>query len=185
MPNWCNNHLTISHTDPAMIDRVVKAWEKKEFLQEFIPVPQALIDTVAGHPTDEVKDADNQAKYGYANWYSFRVNEWGTKWDVGYDSDYENHPRRDGENTVFLYFDSAWSPPTSAYEKLVDMGFIIDAYYYEGGMGFYGHFFGDSTSINDDYYEFTRVADISPEFLERFGIEDMDEELDEADEVQE
>ena len=100
MPNWCNNELNISHTDPAMIDRVVKAWERGQFLQEFIPVPQALIDTTAGHPTDEVKDADNQAKYGYTNWYSFRVNEWGTKWDVGYNEDYDNEAQQIGRAHV-------------------------------------------------------------------------------------
>jgi hypothetical protein len=185
MPNWCNNHLTISHTDPAMIDRVVKAWGTHQFLQEFIPVPQALLDTTAGYPTDEAKDADNKDKHGYANWHDFRVNEWGTKWDVGYDEGYDNHPRRDGENSVFLYFDSAWSPPIKAYEKLVDMGFIIDAHYFEGGCAFYGHFFGDHDGINEDYHEFTKTAEIPPEFCERFGIEDMDEEPNEADEIEE
>lgn len=183
MPNWCNNELLISHTDRTMIDRVVKAWERGQFLQEFIPVPQALIDTTAGSPTDEVKDADNQAKYGYANWYSFRVNEWGTKWDVGYNEDYDNEARRVGENSVFLEFDSAWSPPLKAYEKLVDMGFIIDACYFEGGMGFCGDFFGDCDGIKEDYHEFTKVSDIPAKFREKFGI--LDEEPNQADEIEE
>ena len=39
MPNWCNNELTISHHDKAMIDRAVKAWNTGKFLDEFIPVP--------------------------------------------------------------------------------------------------------------------------------------------------
>ena len=150
-------------------------------MQEFIPVPQALIDTTAGSPTDEVKDADNQAKYGHANWYSFRVNEWGTKWDVGYNEDYDNEARRLGENTVFLHFDSAWSPPISAYEKLVDMGFVIEAYYFEGGMGFCGDFYGDDKGVRDDYYEFKKASDIPPALRKKFGVEEPNE----ADEVQE
>jgi hypothetical protein len=39
MPNWCNNNLTLSHDDPAMIQRAFDALERQEFLQEFCPVP--------------------------------------------------------------------------------------------------------------------------------------------------
>ena len=69
MPNWCSNRLTLTHTDPAMIDRAVTAYEQGRFLDEFIPVPQELRDTVASPGTsDEQLVAQrnaNVAKYGY------------------------------------------------------------------------------------------------------------------------
>ena len=87
MPNWCNNRLTLTHTDPAQIDRAVRAFKEGHFLAEFIPVPQELRDTVASPGTsDEELVAQRNAnveKYGYPDWWAFCVNEWGTKWDIG------------------------------------------------------------------------------------------------------
>jgi len=152
MPNWCNNTVTISHTDPAMIERVREAFNKGALLQEFIPCPQDLIDTVSGSVGDgqdalEAKQAANREKYGYATWYEHNINEWGTKWDVGADG----QPAIDNDtNTLVLNFDSAWAPPIQAYEKLFYMGFKILAYYYEPGMAFAGIF----EDGQDEYYEY-------------------------------
>ena len=44
-------------------------------------------------------------------------------------------------------FESAWSPPIYAYEKLQALGFQVTAYYWEPGMGFCGRFDSDG-----DYY---------------------------------
>jgi hypothetical protein len=63
------------------------------------------------------------------------VGEWGTKWDVGGDGQSDIHP--DGK-MLHTSFDSAWSPPINAYDKLVELGFGVEAMYYEGGMGYAG-----------------------------------------------
>jgi hypothetical protein len=59
------------------------------------------------------------------DWYSFNVREWGTKWDVAVSSDdehpetYMEGPTENGENLVVYYnFNTAWSPPFPALEKL-------------------------------------------------------------------
>jgi hypothetical protein len=110
-----------------------------EFLSEFIPVPEDL-SIVAGRVGDDEdqKQKDlvaqmevNVAKHGYANWYDYCVNEWGTKWDVGCEG-YAVQPEADGR--MCIGFDSAWAPPILAMEKMVDMGFSIRLYYYEPGM---------------------------------------------------
>ena len=158
MPNWCNNNLTLTHEDPAMIKRAYDALERGEFLEEFIPVPQQLkiVAGFVGDPVEQAKlEADTQRnieKYGYGNWYDYCVNEWGTKWDVGGDGQ-EVDITEDG-TTLSTYFDSAWAPPTNAYEKLQDMGFGIEAMYYEPGMGFAGKWDHGS----DDYYEFGSMS---------------------------
>ena len=154
MPNWCNNTVTISHTDPAMIERVREAFNKGALLQEFIPVPKELMETVSGSVPEgaerdahEAQMATNRATHGYKDWYDWCVNEWGTKWDVGADG----QPAIDNDtNTLVLNFDSAWAPPIQAYEKLFYMGFNILAYYYEPGMAFAG-IFEDGA---DEYYEY-------------------------------
>ena len=175
MPNWCNNNLTLQHEDPAMIKRAADALERGEFLEEFIPVPEQLkiVAGSVGDPVEQAKlEADtkrNQEELGYSNWYDFQVNEWGTKWDVGGDSQTDIHP--DGK-MLHTYFDSAWSPPIAAYEKLTAMGFTVGAMYYEGGMAYAG-VWEDGV---DDYYDLggmnsQRVIDELPvELDEAFGI---------------
>lgn len=159
MPNWCGNHLTLTHENPEMITRAITAFKQERLLNEFIPQPADTGDS----------------------WYVWCVDNWGTKWDVG---------RKDGDgitssdsNSVSFDFDSAWSPPIRAYEKLMQQGFDVHATYYEPGNNFVGEFDG-----SDDCYEIPEtadeVADEIPKHLdEEWGISeymrDCEEELEE------
>jgi hypothetical protein len=174
MPNWCNNSVVLKHNDPAMIERARNAFNGEGLLQEFIPVPQALRDTVSGSMGEDKREAHeaqqkaNVEQYGYANWYDFCVNEWGTKWEIGADG----NPAQDIPGGLMLGFDSAWSPPIAAYEKLLEMGFEIEAMYYEPGMAYAGVW----DNGHDDYYEYggldsAGIAETLPaELDEAFGI---------------
>jgi hypothetical protein len=174
MPNWCNNSVEIYHDDPAMIERVRKAFNDGALLNEFIPVPEDLRNIVAGSvPVAEeaehkLKEEFNRITYGYTNWYDFCVNEWGTKWDIGADG----NPAQDIPGGLMLGFESAWAPPCAAYEKLTEQGFRIRAMYFEPGMAFAGIW----EDGNDDYYEYggmdsTQIAEeLPPELDEAFCI---------------
>ncbi len=151
MPNWCNNDLILKHADEAQIDKALAAFKEGKLLDTFVPVPPELKETMAGHYGDPYKDELhkftqqlNIKYFGYANWYDFAVAEWGTKWDIG-GSD-ASIIQRDA-NTIEMSFESAWSPPIGAYEKLQALGFNVTGYYWEPGMGFCGRF--DSEG---DYY---------------------------------
>ena len=159
MPNWCNNSVTLRHKDPAMIERAHKALAEGKFLQEFIPCPQELTDTVAGfmgedkRAAHEAQQAANIEKYGYRDWYDWQVAHWGTKWDVGGD---DGLIQKLDANTLEASFDSAWSPPCAAYEALIEQGFYIKAFYDECGMCFCGVWEGDKENgFFDDYYEYS------------------------------
>ena len=174
MPNWCNNNLTLTHEDPAMITRAKEALDRGEFLNEFIPVPKDLQITSgylgSGDEQKELerKTAENREKYGYGNWYDYCVGEWGTKWDVGGQGQSDIHP--DGK-MLHTAFDSAWSPPINAYEKLVEMGFGVEAMYYEGGMGYAGAFSnGADEELVLDGMSADEVEQNYPELDECFGI---------------
>ena len=179
MPNWCENTIEISHKDPAMLDRVVQGQEG--LLMEFLPTPKALVETVAGfmgedkRAAHEAQQARNIAEYGYKDWYDWNVANWGTKWDFSLDS-----VERTSPNTVKASFDSAWAPPTTAYEKLIELGFHIKAYYYEPGMAFCGCWEGDTENgFFDDYAEYggetskTVREAIGVELDEMFGISEQ------------
>ena len=174
MPNYCNNYIELAHEDPAMINRACAAMARDEFLNEFIPVPEDLkiVSGRVGADDDENQRAlvaqqeSNLAKHGYKDWYDWCVNEWGTKWDTGTQG-YEVKPESDGR--MCIGFDTAWSPPIQAMEKLCDLGFSVRLMYYEPGMGFCGIW----EDRDDDYYD---IGGMSSQQV----IDDVPEELDEC-----
>ena len=179
MPNWCNNSLTLEHKDSAMVQRAYDALREGKFLQEFIPCPQDLIDTVAGFKGEDEREAheaqqrNNIKNHGYKDWYDWQVAHWGTKWDVGGD---DGMVEMTSPNTLQASFDSAWAPPVSAYEKLCAMGFEIKAYYNETGMAFCGVVTGDEEFFDDEYFEYGEESSetvrdaIGEELDDYFGI---------------
>ena len=177
MPNWCNNYLELEHEDPAMIERAKRAFAEGKLLEEFCPVPKDL-HVVAGRvgndeDPEQIKleedTARNIATHGYANWYDYCVNEWGTKWDVGGEGDQAS---QDSPTDLCMNFDSAWAPPIAAMEKFQDLGFKVKLVYWESGMCFAGIF----DENGDDYLDYTdmtadEVAEsINPELDECMNI---------------
>ena len=192
MPNWCANSVVLKHKDPTFIARARAAAEKDGLLNEFIPVPKDLKETIAGSFGDteeqkqlEIQEAYNIKNYGYSNWYDFCVNEWGTKWDV---ESYEGENTQVEQGVLQFGFDSAWSPPIGIYEELIQQGYDVRAYYYEPGMGYVGKW---DNGI-DDCIEYSNetsatVRDvIGDELDDMYGIsESMAEYEDDAEEVTE
>ena len=189
MPNWCSNNLVLTHEDPAMIQRAYDALERGEFLSEFIPVPEEL-KIVAGMVSDpdaqkklEEDTARNLEQFGYGNWYDYCVGEWGTKWDVGEQGASDIHPEG---RMLHTSFDSAWAPPVNAYEKLVDLGFGVEAMYYEGGMAYAGTW----SDGCDEYVDLSGMSadDIEQNYAELdecFGISECMREYEEPEELSE
>ena len=124
MPNWCNNEMTITHADPYMVQRAADAWNRGEFLSDFIPEPKYIEPSEGGGQMPD--------------WWHWRIANWGVKWDLGKGKYNEEAEVQNGSFSVG--FESPWSPPVEAYKKLVEMGFKIEAYYFEGGIGFCGQY---------------------------------------------
>ena len=189
MPNWCQNIVTLTHKDAGQIQRVKKAFEQGELLQEFAPVPEALKITSSPGTDDAALTAlyeANQAEYGYSTWYDYCVGVWGTKWDVGGEHAFsEINDPVEGIHSITFHFDSAWAPPTGVYAFMEDKGFNVQAYYYEGGMQFAGIY----TNGNDDYYQSWGDAQgaedqLPAELNDTFAISE-NQEMWEADSVDE
>ena len=138
MPNWCYNAVTMSHDDTSKIDALEKVLqdEKGEPFQHLRPNPTGEWD------------------------YGWSCENWGTKWDVSV-QDWE----RDGDNTITMNFDSAWSPPVTLYEYLESEGWSVRAMYHEPGMGFAGKF----EDGYDDYYDY--------DYTDRDQVENLPEDI--------
>ena len=144
MPNWCDNHISITGPNSVM-DKLEKVIQTEEGLLQFmLPMPKELADTTAPFPKDATPEQKAQRiknldKYGFDNWYDWRNEHWGTKWDVneyyGFDRQYIN----DDESQISVGFSSAWGPPLQAFQEFIDKHpVILEARYYEPGCDFMG-----------------------------------------------
>ena len=173
MPNWCNNYLVLEHEDPAMIERAKTAFANGKLLEEFCPVPASL-HIVAGRVGDkdspeqielEAQEKANLEAHGYATWYDYCVNEWGTKWDVGGEGDQAS---QDSPTDIRMNFDSAWAPPIAAMEKFQDLGFKVKLVYWESGMCYCGLF----DENGDDYLDY---SDMTADEVDKVINDEVDE----------
>lgn len=180
MPNWCSNFVAI--TGPKeRIAEIKDAYDRGEFCESVIPVPQPLKDAVADGSVDE----ELVKEFGYANWYDFCVNRWGTKWDFGGDGGADLD---DNGECLTISFESAWSPPVGVYEELDLEGLKIEACYYEPGCGFCGMYTSES---GDDCYDISnmtadQVANMIPQELDDcMGITESMREYEDPEELSE
>jgi hypothetical protein len=117
-----------------------------------IPMPQEL--AICEDLTPEQK-AERIAKYGYDNWYDWRFENWGSKWDAQ-----EPYITED-ENGLTINFDTAWSPAIP-YIKQVALMFpdlIFDLYFMETGEWFAGRVFAKGEEVEEQYGEPMQVDD--------------------------
>ena len=157
MPNWCDNQVTITGPN-SVIDKIEKIVTEEKYNQGLLdfmyPMPKELDDTTADGSTGPAQE-EMLAKHGHSDWYSWRTDNWCTKWEVNefYGVD------RQGD-TISFAFSSAWAPPTGAYthfitsmaEKNLDVS--LKAYYYEGGCDFAGCWDnGDDECISPSDYK--------------------------------
>ena len=165
MPNHTDNRVTLHHKDSQQIDMIynIMNTEDTPLCQTLIPMPKELEGT-AGFDEN-----------GVTGWYKWRLDNWGTKWDV-YDAQCDYFDA----NTLRLYFDTAWSPPMRIYEKLTDMGFEVTARYLDEGWGYIGEYVnGDDWCTND----VESVAEHYPELDEEFGISERIAEYQDEEDV--
>jgi hypothetical protein len=141
MPNWVFNHLTVKG-DSKDID-VVKAQLNSPYSREhnsWNPKTQTLDTATTTYsnpvfafwnivrPTDlytyaqqSDPNADPKVPWSGDNWYDWNIRNWGCKWDVAIS---DNEDFRDTsmdelkDGGVQYNFDTAWSPPSEAIEKL-------------------------------------------------------------------
>jgi len=166
MPNWCNNSITI--TGPVDIIKPLyeqacsDADDETGLLDAMHPMPKELHDTTS--PSDE------------DNWYNWRVENWGTKWEVSSEG-LEFEDNGDGTACLTGWFDSAWAPPINAYNHYLDRmegAITLEASFYEPGMDFAGFYTdGDLEEIDDLHSEYKLPEDERSDLYKR-----LDEEYD-------
>ena len=139
MPNWCNNSINIQ----GSTETVKTLWDEANqegsgLLNAMKPMPKELDGTTSPSPRE---GTPQPLVDGHDNWYSWRVDNWGTKWDIDpKDVGLEFTDNGDGTAQISGWFESAWAPPIQAYDAFLDDmdGCSLTADYHEPGMDFAG-----------------------------------------------
>lgn len=159
MPNWCDNSLYIEapKEDIAAIKAAIAMQDSDE---------QGLLNHLRSQP----EYGNNDDSGVLPDWYNWRVDNWGTKWEV--------HAEITGEteNSLYLHFDSAWSPPLEALRHWMEQSEdrIVDLRYIEWGMMFCGILTNDEDLLYNIPDTVAGVEQLIPEELDdTFGISDM------------
>lgn len=188
MPNWNYNDLLLNHKDKEMINRVFNCIENKSFFDEFAEVPKGLktmeqMSELFFYNHEYYEEIEGTVKilnlkyFGFSSAHEWRIKNWGTKWEP----DCSVYTLID-ENSIKLNFDTAWSPPTDFYKRMVeDHGFDVLAYYYEPGMMFCGQFEGvDGEVIQDEHFD---IKENSVEWIKKNIPEEIDNAFGICDEL--
>ena len=124
MPNWCNNFLKVSGDIHELnkfkeLTLVMDDNELKFTMEVLHPTPANLLTETGANP----------------GWYSWRVDNWGTKWDVA-----ESCINVNDDEYLEITYDTAWAPnsPFIQYAAKAFPTLSFSLAYEEPGMDFCG-----------------------------------------------
>ena len=144
MPNHCHNRVTFYSDDkPELIQKLYKIFKSEEVFTQFIPEPDWAVtpndkgELSAKDPKEPLVPPTFPDGTVDDRWYSWRLANWGTKWDC-YEVDIDDSELEYGFEVTF---DTAWSPPEAICyaikEQFDDLS--ISWFYDEPGMEFAGY----------------------------------------------
>jgi hypothetical protein len=185
MPNWCENKMivigsleTISKLYKDLNDLELK--ENDGFFEKHIPTPAELLNKEASFSDDKGEEAQKmKEKYGAADWYWWRVNNWGTKWDIHEVHGISMNAIIEDKYALLCDFETAWAPPEEALTKLSEI--FKNTYFYiqfnEPGMGFEGFYscmngYATGGATVDSYPKIEQIED-DPQFYIELAEEQL------------
>lgn len=123
MPNHETNHVVILGTEEQVkrvLEEVIKTIPESDRRYDDDPHHDFDFEAIVPSPPNkETGGCSGQHEPGVVCWYSWNVDNWGTKWDA-YSFDDEAMTMRPYSEGYQLYviFQTAWSAPTPVFEAL-------------------------------------------------------------------
>lgn len=143
MPNWCSNHIIVEGEKSEILNLIDIASSgsdennNKNFFsfENVVPTPKELLEG--------------------DGWHSWRIENWGTKWDLHQDEKMFSNLEQGGVegNMVFhLKYETAWSPAISFWMQVSDKfkSLQITNEFFEEGNDFIGQVYIVEGNIVDE-----------------------------------
>ena len=133
MPNWCYNRMSVTgdrdslvklseaitrEHDPSLAETTMGMEQVDYDLTVLFPIPEPLAvrSVMFADDTDNPelialreRYVENEKKYGHRDWYSWCLDNWGTKWLPRIEQwDIRDYPN--GTSEISAYYETAWSP---------------------------------------------------------------------------
>lgn len=167
MPNHVTHKFTIEGTEEDIKKFIDECFDKEgQFdFNILIPMPEILKNTISGNTSEmqteeyKVKEKEALDTTGHNNWYNWRLEHWGTKWNA-YSTHYENHGK-----IIQLEFDTAWSCPEPIFKALLEN---FPTLTFEGYALDEGFCFGAVITIGEDDCS-TEYLDVHAGLFEAFS----------------
>ena len=178
MPNWCENTLNVNGTAED-ISAFIKWLDDKPFcFERIIPTPDELQDSCPFSQARKDSGAGKELieKFGSDNWYDWRLQNWGCKWDI---DDREGRPTHSSAKLICFDFQTPWGPPERAIYtlslKFPNLTFFLA--HYEMGCGFAGEMKVKNGESEGTYYDAEENVESFKKYVsERWGMEFDEEE---------
>lgn len=167
MPNWCSNRLTVTGDKESLQKfkelSLVKAEQGSDLnftMEGLYPTPKALLNMTSpvmwrgelhdteGQEAFEKYNEELISQYGYNDWYGWRVNNWGTKWDAA-----ETYIADNEDELLSIDYDTAWAPNTAWTQYVAKLfpTLTFSLIFEEPGMNFCGIY--EVTNEDEDLME--------------------------------
>lgn len=176
MPNWNSSRTTI--TGPSedlreIIDRAANGDRIFSF-EKFIPLPEYLQNgDLPRNADDLVNSLQGNRDHRYSSEYNWRIAFWGTKWDLGEDTNLDDSQISKGK--IVLEYETAWSPAVNFWVGLSELYpkiTILDQYFEEGNS-----FIGEAVIHNGQLNDYS--TDITSNmYLKAGAVLDEDDQID-------
>ena len=143
MPNHCHNRVTFYSEDTTVIQRLYKIFKSDNIFTQFIPEPdwKTTPNEKGELPIQPEKDSMMPPHFPDGTtddrWYSWRLTNWGTKWDA-YEVEIDDSEMHYGFE---VSFDTAWSPPEEICYAIKDQfdDLCVSWFFDEPGMEVAGY----------------------------------------------
>ena len=131
MPNWCENEVDITGDYEQLKELMTEASKPNLSFDNGESKPKFLMDNLVPVPK-ELLEGDG--------WYRWRLDNWGTKWDLNQDYDETQVHYEEGDTEAGLTYMTAWAPNRDFWLKVSERfpKLTIDLRYVEEGMWFMG-----------------------------------------------
>ena len=178
MPSILKDTESSSRINEAVYYYLMKTnrndWVKKVLTYDFYKMEK--FETKSEEELNEMyelgkKYFKNFEECGDINWYEWRCNNWGTKWNA-----YESCMSEPTDDSVTIYFQTAWSGVPKLVEILVERfpNLLFTYKFSDEDRGYNcGEGFGENGEFNFDYYN--DASDYAMElYKECWGFDDDD-----------
>ena len=143
MPNHCHNRVTFYSEDTTVIQRLYNIFKSDNIFTQFIPEPdwKTTPNEKGELPIQPEKDSMMPPPFPDGTtddrWYSWRLANWGTKWDA-YEVEIDDSELHYGFE---VSFDTAWSPPEEICYAIKDQfdDLCVSWFFDEPGMEVAGY----------------------------------------------